>query len=292
MDESYLEWLSGLPGFDSGKARHVAERFPSYEHLRASTREELTAVEGLTPPDVETLFRLLRDPSGHDASGQLFLCPECGSFAGTKARACPVCGVAFEDSTELDDTEKVEEVLTENAPARICVTCGAVMGDDAAKCSVCGREYGADELAFLPGFGPSLEETLPFCDRCGAYLSGDQTECSICGTSTSPAVPAPASGSGKGVVKDFLSRWQRTRGFNLTSVLAAWCTRCVRSWKLFCQPFSSCNITSSTYCCRASTSRCGSRRARQLMMRSSAVCACRTVCCVTVCMRARSAWSC
>ena len=77
------------------------------------------------------------------------------------------------------------------------------------------------------------------------------------------------------VCKCVSSRCQRTRGFKRVRALAACCTRRVRSCTLFCQPFSSCNSRSSTYCCRASTSRCGSRRTRQVMRCSSAVCACR-----------------
>ena len=37
MDESYLEWLIGLPGLGEAKARRLAARFPSFEQLRAPT---------------------------------------------------------------------------------------------------------------------------------------------------------------------------------------------------------------------------------------------------------------
>ena len=96
MDESYLEWLIGLPGLGEAKARRLAERFPSLGQLRAATREELSAVEGVTSADVDTLLGLLSEGSGRDASGQLFLCPNCGSFAGTAAESCPFCGVEFD----------------------------------------------------------------------------------------------------------------------------------------------------------------------------------------------------
>src|SRR3989442_5358616 len=93
MDESYLEWLIGLPGFGEEKARRVAERFPSFEQLRAATREELAAIRGVTSGDLETLFGLLSDGPGQDASGELFLSPESGSFVGTAATSRPFFAV-------------------------------------------------------------------------------------------------------------------------------------------------------------------------------------------------------
>src|SRR2546425_11378721 len=83
------------------------------------------------------------------------------------------------------------------------------MGKEATKCGMCGREYAPSELALLPGFAGSLEEGAPFCAHCGAYLFSDEADCAICGTAVSPTVPQPAGVGGKGVVKDFLSRWQR-----------------------------------------------------------------------------------
>lgn len=210
MDESYLEWLSVLPGFDEEKARRIVERFPTFEHLRAATREELAVVDGVTSADIDTLFGLIRDSSGQDASGQLFLCPECGSFAGMGAKSCPFCGVEFDASRAADLSEDLAEFLREeDAPAHICQTCGAAMGKGETRCTVCGRQYEPGELALLPGLESSLDDASPFCPRCGAYLFSDEAECAICGTSIKTEAPAPVNGSGKGVVKDFLSRWQR-----------------------------------------------------------------------------------
>src|SRR5438034_8768941 len=80
MDESYLEWLSSIPGSDAERARRIAERFPTYESLRGAPREELLAIEGLSPSFVDSLLGLLGNPSDRDAAEHLFLCPECGSF--------------------------------------------------------------------------------------------------------------------------------------------------------------------------------------------------------------------
>src|SRR3972149_5284019 len=109
MDEGYLEWLHGLPGFDEAKARRLLDRFPSVEHRRAATREERGAVPG---------------------DGPLFRCPECGSFAGAKASSRPVCGIAFEEgSEEVRVPEDLKAFLEEeDHPSHLCSTCGAAMG--------------------------------------------------------------------------------------------------------------------------------------------------------------------
>src|SRR2546428_4813662 len=191
MDESYLEWLIGLRGFGEAKARRVAERFPSFEQLRAATREELTSVPGVTSADLETLLGLLSDGSERDASGELFLCPECGSFVGTAAKSCPFCGVEFDASVDSGLSEQIDDfVAEEDAPARICLTCGAGMGIDAMKCGMCGRQYTPEELALLPGFQPALDANSPFCPRCGGFLFSPETGCAHFGPAA--ALPQPA----------------------------------------------------------------------------------------------------
>src|SRR3989454_1898332 len=210
MDESYLEWLIGLPGFGEEKALRVAERFPSFEQLRAATREQLSEVEGVTSADIETLLGLLSGGSGRDASGQLFLCPQCGSFAGSAAKSCPFCGVEFEASAGSGLSDQIEDfVAEEDAPARMCLTCGAGMGHKATTCDVCGRSYSPEEIALLPGFQPDLDESAPFCSRCGGYLFSDETECAICGTAVALAKPGGPSGKPKSGGENFFTRLHR-----------------------------------------------------------------------------------
>src|SRR2546427_3792149 len=210
MDESYLEWLIGLPGFGEAKARRVAERFPSLEQLRAATREELTSVPGVTSADLETLLELLSDGSERDASGELFLCPECGSLVGTAAKSCPFCGVEFDASVDSGLSEQIDDfVAEEDAPARICLTCGAGMGIDAMKCGMCGRQYTPEELALLPGFQPALDENSPFCPRCGGFLFSREKESAVCGTAGAPPQPTPPPPDAERGAEGFLTRRQR-----------------------------------------------------------------------------------
>src|SRR5207249_3811402 len=90
----------------------------------------------------------------------------------------------------------------------------AGMGLDVMKCGMCGRQYTSEELALLPGFQPSLDESSPFCPRCGGYLFSDETECAICGTAVTTAKPTIPTANAKGVVKDFLTRWPSLRAGN------------------------------------------------------------------------------
>jgi len=208
MDESYLEWLSSIPGSDPERARRIAGRFPTYDQLRSATRAELASIEGLTPAAIDDLLRLLGNPTA-DESSHLFLCPKCGSFVGTGSTTCAFCGVEFEGASESNLSEDLDTFLREEeAPSRICQTCGASMGKGATACPVCGRQYGPTELALLPGLAAPFDETAPFCARCGGYFFADETECAICGTSV-VAETARATPGGKGVGKDFLTRWQR-----------------------------------------------------------------------------------
>lgn len=209
MDESYLEWLRFLPGFTPAKARKVAERFPTLERLRAATPEELASVEGLASADAEVLHRHARNPTARGGSGRLFLCPECGSFAGPSAENCPFCGVPFAGSQEMPLVEGLDEFLREEeSPAVLCSRCGAAMERGAIRCPICGREYTPKELSILPGMHAELEDTSHSCPHCGAYLSVHATECAICGLDQL-RVPLVNGHNGKGLSHGFLSRWQR-----------------------------------------------------------------------------------
>ena len=211
MDESYLAWLSVLPGFSAEKARKVAERFPTFEHLRAATLEELASVEGLSPHDLEALHHLAHDPRGRDASGHLFLCPECGSFAGPASTECPFCGVSFREAEEAATVEEIDTFLREEeTPALLCMSCGATMAAGASRCAVCGRVYTPREAALLPGFAPEVEAQDRLCSRCGAYLVSGSAECVICGFDRARSPEVPTNGhNGHGIAEGFLSRWQK-----------------------------------------------------------------------------------
>jgi len=207
-ERSYVEWLEGLPRLGTDKALRIVARFPTFEHLRTATSEELRAVEGLTDDDLAALRTLLGDTAGRDASGRLFLCPECGSFLGTVASACPVCGASItEEGLSRPIRAPSEEVVADGLPL-LCLHCGAFMSPKQARCGMCGRGRAPGEIALLPGVDVSDETKVPFCPHCGAYLYAESDECIICGRAVDEA-KAATNGQSKGVGRSFLSRWKR-----------------------------------------------------------------------------------
>ena len=208
IETAYLEWLLSLPRLGEAKARRVASRFPTFEHLRAASPEELESVDGLTPADREALGTVLGDAK--DATkGGLFLCPECGSFTGKEASACSVCGAEFgaEEATVLAEADAF--IDQEDRLPEVCLGCGAFMSPKSTRCGVCGRERSPADRIALPGVDLPADVAVPFCPHCGAYLYAESDECVICGRSVKeplePAVGAAARGVGRG----FLSRWSR-----------------------------------------------------------------------------------
>lgn len=209
MDQAYLEWLEGLPNLGLDKARRVADRFPTFEHLRVSTREELASVEGLTSRDVDGILELVRPSSPGEAANDLFLCPACGSFAGSRATSCSVCGASFGSEEAAVLAEADAFILQDERLPEMCLGCGAFVSPKSARCGVCGRERSPADRIALPGVDLPADEPVPFCPHCGAYLYAESAECVICGRSVSEPAEPPTSGVARGLGKGFLSRWSR-----------------------------------------------------------------------------------
>src|SRR2546426_1147568 len=217
MDESYLSWLRLIPGVSSDLARRIAERYPDPELLKGASPANMSKVSGITEDVASRVLDLVRAASTSDASWYreepaLYLCPECGSFVGKGANACPFCGVVF-DEGEASSESPVEELLrARNGEAKICTKCGAFLEPGATVCGMCGSEYVAERLGELPAVDttPIPEADLFLCPHCGAFLSHGDAACAICGTPVDAEKRIPGlAREGRGVSKDFLSRWER-----------------------------------------------------------------------------------
>src|SRR2546428_13827051 len=104
--------------------------------------------------------QLVRAASTADASWYreepaLYLCPECGSFVGKGANACPFCGVVFDEGESATSQSPVEELLSaRHGEAKICTRCGAFLEPGTTAPRMCGPAYGLDRVASGPAPGP------------------------------------------------------------------------------------------------------------------------------------------
>src|SRR2546426_5652143 len=218
MDESYLSWLRLIPGVTADLARKIAERYPDPELLKGAGLTDLSKVPGMTEDVAGRVSQLVRAASTADASWYreepaLYLCPECGSFVGKGSNACPFCGVVFDEGESATSQSPVEELLSaRNGEAKICTRCGAFLEPGTTACGMCGADYGLDRVAELPAVDttPLPEGDLFLCPHCGAFLGSGDSACAICGGAVEAQARIPGlAREGRGVSKDFLSRWQR-----------------------------------------------------------------------------------
>ena len=130
--------------------------------LRAATRQELSAVEGLAPADVD---RILAAAAASAEAG--LACPACEASLPPGTRRCPRCG---------------EPTTTE---ATACPRCGSAVGPGADACAVCGFA-----IAKEPAHGPSRAP----CVACGEPIPIGTDRCPSCGA---PQAPEKATGAPK-----------------------------------------------------------------------------------------------
>ena len=217
MDESYLSWLRLIPGVSSDLARRIAERYPDPELMKGASPADLSKVPGITEDVALRVLDLVRAASTSDSSWYreepaLYLCPECGSFVGKGAGTCPFCGVVFDEGEAVSESPVEELLRARNGEAKICTKCGAFLEPGATVCGMCGSEYVAERLGELPAVDttPIPEADLFLCPHCGAFLSHGDAACAICGTPVDAEKRIPGlAREGRGVSKDFLSRWER-----------------------------------------------------------------------------------
>ena len=151
MSEALREF-SRLPGLSPSKAMLLFDAgYKSLASLRAASRQELAAVEGLDPGDAaRTVDALARPPAPE------FPCPVCGAPLPAAARRCPRCG---------------EPLGGEPTP---CPRCNAPVPPGEGTCPVCGFSLSAQ----APG-APSPARTV--CPACDAMIPAGSEVCPSCG---------------------------------------------------------------------------------------------------------------
>jgi len=169
MSEALREFTK-IPGITAPKAMALFDAgYKSVAALRAATKQELAAIEGLEPTDADRIIAAL------SATQPVAIeCPMCGGTIHADARRCPRCG---------------EPTTTKAAP---CPRCHASVPPGSDACEACGF--------VLSGGEPSPAPRVA-CVACGAQLPSDWTVCPACGASQTPgaghAEPADAEGAAK-----------------------------------------------------------------------------------------------
>ncbi len=140
-----------IPGITVQKAMALFDAgYKSLATLRATTKQELAAVDGLTPGDIDRIFEFLASPEKSEAlcricqasvpsgmrrcprcgealTSEAIPCPRCNSAIPPGAETCPVCGFALSVQT------------THGTPSRVaCVACGELIPVGSSECPSCG----------------------------------------------------------------------------------------------------------------------------------------------------------
>src|SRR3989475_762164 len=140
-----------IPGITVQKAMALFDAgYKSLATLRAATKQELAAVDGLTPGDIDRIFEFLASPEkvesvcricqasvpsgmrrcprcGEARTSEAIPCPRCSSAIPPGAEACPVCGFALSVQTPPGTPSR--------AP---CVACGELIPVGSSECPSCG----------------------------------------------------------------------------------------------------------------------------------------------------------
>lgn len=228
MDESYLSWLRLVLGISADAAKAIAARYPAPALLGAATFDELTKIPGVSADLASRLLEKARREDSRevalgDEEPSLPVCRECGSFVGRDATDCVFCGARLDPGAERRpaDTPVERLMFAREGDVRICVRCGAYLDPGATACPVCDAKYAPEELVDLPALDlrPLPESDRDTCARCGAYYVDSAMACVICGTRPMAAETTLAQ-NGKGVSRDFLTRWQKVAGEEIAPAIS------------------------------------------------------------------------
>jgi ribosomal protein L40E len=237
MAEDILQWLSLIPGVTPEKAQALKRAgYPTLDALRRTPTVEIAEVEGIGPILAQRIKNYLTwVEEEEDLEKGLLLCPECGAFISEGATECPHCGAGFEEGEEeaepLELPEEAEPVL------HMCPECGAFIAATAEVCTHCGAVFEVEPE--LPPAEEAVSEELPTspCPLCGSLVADGQLACPNCGASieavqddeiqrfleelkeferrakkaAEEARPPERPEGPKGIVRDFLTRWERAQ---------------------------------------------------------------------------------
>ena len=140
-----------IPGITVPKAMALFDAgYKSLATLRAATKQELAAVDGLVAGDIDRIFEYLAAPEKVGA-----VCRICQATVPSAMRRCPRCG---------------EAMTTEATP---CPRCNSSIPPGVDACPVCG-------FALSVQTAPGTPSRVP-CVACGELIPVGSSECPSCG---------------------------------------------------------------------------------------------------------------
>ncbi len=164
-----LREFTRVPGITGTKAMLLFDAgYKSVAALKAATRQEIDAIEGLEPGDGKRIVEFLAAPREPAVP-----CPTCGTELPKDIRRCPRCG---------------EPVTV--APGA-CGRCGASIPPGADACPACGLALGPGPVA---GGAPSRSA----CVACGELIPAGTTVCPSCGARQKPTPAVTPMGAATG----------------------------------------------------------------------------------------------
>ncbi len=157
-----LRDFTRIPGITAAKAMAlVVAGYKTVAALKAATKQELSAVDGLDAGDAERIVTALA--AGAEVLAE---CPTCSAPVSATARRCARCG---------------EPIATEATP---CPRCSAPIPPGSAACGVCGFVLGS------PPASAPLSRVA--CIACGELIPVGSDVCPSCGASQGKAVERTA----------------------------------------------------------------------------------------------------
>ena len=140
-----------IPGITVPKAMTLFDAgYKSLATLRAATKQELAAVDGLAAGDIDRIFEFVASPVKAGA-----ICRICQASVPSEMRRCPRCG---------------EAMTTEATP---CPRCSSAIPPGVDACPVCGFA--------LSGQAPQGTPSRVPCVACGELIPLGSSECPSCG---------------------------------------------------------------------------------------------------------------
>jgi len=153
-----------IPGITMPKAMALFDAgYKSLATLRAATKQELGAVDGLAAGDIDRIFEFLASPEKvgsicricqASVPSEMRRCPRCGEAMTTEATPCPRCNSAIPPGVDVCPVcgFALSGQTPHGTPSRMpCVACGELIPVGSSACPSCGAPQTLRDTAVSTG---------------------------------------------------------------------------------------------------------------------------------------------